>query len=256
MRRPLVAGNWKMNGGLEQAAQLLCQIKAGAQSEGVQLAVFPPFPYLAQTQDLLKDSDIAWGAQTMSQYAGGAYTGEVSPAMLIDFGCSMVILGHSERRQLFAETSTAVAAKAAAAVAANLTPIICLGETLEQRQSEQTMAVILQQLQPVLDKVGKEYTVSQLVIAYEPVWAIGTGMTATPEQAQEVQQFIRMKFAQADQAGADSLKILYGGSVKPDNARELFEMPDIDGALVGGASLQAEQFLAISEAAEEIACNS
>jgi triosephosphate isomerase len=207
------------------------------------MAVCVPFPYLGQAQAALTGTAVTWGAQNVSEHRGGAYTGEVAATMLADFGCRYAIVGHSERRQLYAETDAAVAAKALSALAAGITPIVCVGETLAQRESGATEGVVLSQLAAVLDAVGHE--AAMLVVAYEPVWAIGTGRTASPEQAQSVHATLRAALAAA---GAADIALLYGGSVKSDNASALFAMPDIDGGLIGGASLQAKEFLAIARA--------
>ena len=244
-RKRLVMGNWKMHGSLAANAALLDGLAAGAARAGdTQLAVCAPFPYLAQLRDALTGTPISWGAQDVSVHTHGAYTGEVAPAMLADFGCTWALCGHSERRALHGETSTQVAAKAASALAAGLTPVVCVGETLDDRDAGQVECVIGDQLEPVL-ALGAD-ALARLVIAYEPVWAIGTGRTATPEQAQAVHAFIRAALAQA---GAAQVRILYGGSVKAANAATLFAQPDIDGALVGGASLVADEFLNIAAAA-------
>jgi triosephosphate isomerase len=244
-RNRLVMGNWKMHGTLAANAALLDGLLAGAARAGeTQLAVCAPFPYLAQTRDALANSPISWGAQDVSVHTQGAYTGEVAPAMLADFGCTWVLCGHSERRALHGESSALVAAKAASALAAGLTPVVCVGETLSDRDAGQVDCVIGDQLDPVL-ALGAE-SLARMVIAYEPVWAIGTGRTATPEQAQAVHAFIRTALTQS---GAGQVRILYGGSVKAANAASLFAQPDIDGALVGGASLVADEFLNIAAAA-------
>jgi triosephosphate isomerase len=249
MRRKLVAGNWKMHGGLARNRDLLQSlVQAIGKGGSADCAVCVPFPYLAQTQELLKSTAIAWGAQTVSEHAQGAYTGEVSAAMLVDFGCRYVLVGHSERRSLYGESNETVAAKFAAAVQAGLTPVLCLGETLEQREGGITEQVIAAQLDAVLQTAGMS-GFANAVIAYEPVWAIGTGRTATPQQAQDVHAFIRERLAKSDAILAQRLQILYGGSVKPQNAAELFGMADIDGGLIGGASLVAQDFLAICQAA-------
>jgi triosephosphate isomerase len=249
MRRKLVAGNWKMHGGLVRNRDLLDSLVQAVGKDGsADCAVCVPFPYLAQTQDLLKGTAIAWGAQTLSEHAQGAYTGEVSAAMLADFGCRFVLVGHSERRSLYGEGNETVAAKFVAAVQRGLTPILCLGETLEQREANVTEQVIAAQLEAVTQAVGMN-GFANAVIAYEPVWAIGTGRTATPQQAQDVHAFIRQRMAHGDADLAQRLRILYGGSVKPQNAAELFGMEDIDGGLIGGASLVAQDFLAICQAA-------
>ena len=239
-----------MNGSLAANQALLTGLRnaVDAAGEGGQyaqctIAVCPPTPYLAQVQQSLQGSGISWGAQDLSMQASGAYTGEVSAAMLNDFACRWVIVGHSERRAYHGETNDLVAQKAQTALAANITPVVCVGESLQERESEQTLRIIEEQLAPVL-ALGQEQ-VAKMVIAYEPVWAIGTGLTATPEQAQEVHAFIR---GLLQNVGAPQVQILYGGSVKANNAASLFAMPDINGALVGGAALQAEEFLAIAAA--------
>jgi triosephosphate isomerase (TIM) len=250
MRQMIVAGNWKMHGNRDSIAQLLSSIKQGVhKTPGVKLIVFPPYVYLAQVAESLKQSAIAWGAQNISINPQGAYTGEISAPMLCDFGCAYVIIGHSERRQLFGENSTLVAQKLAIARQFGLTPILCVGETQEQRQQQKTVPVITEQMQAVLNQEGGIKLFREAVIAYEPIWAIGTGLTATPEQAQAVHLAIRQFLAQHDKSLAQQLPILYGGSVQPTNAAKLFAMPDIDGALVGGASLQGEAFLQIAQAA-------
>jgi triosephosphate isomerase len=245
MRARLVAGNWKMHGSLRANAGLLDALKAGLRnSDGVMVAVCAPFPYLGQLSSALAGSAIAWGAQNVSEHDSGAYTGEVSGAMLVEFGCRYAIVGHSERRALYGEDDARVAAKFVAARRAGLTPILCVGETLEQRERGETESVVGRQL----DAVGAA-ALSGAVLAYEPVWAIGTGRNAAPQQAQEVHAFLRARVAARDKALADGLTILYGGSVKPGNAKELFAMPDIDGGLIGGASLSAPDFIAICAAA-------
>lgn len=250
MRRKLVAGNWKMHGGLAQNQTLLKGILPGVSGlRTVDCAVCVPFPYLAQVQALLRDTAISLGAQNLSRYPGGAHTGEVSASMLRDFGCRYVIVGHSERRQICGEDNLAVAEKFRIAVDSGLTPIFCVGETLEQRDQGVTESVVAEQLDAVTGLVGAE-TLGKAVVAYEPVWAIGTGKTATPEQAQEVHAFIRCRIRALDGGVAESQQILYGGSVKGGNARELFAMPDIDGGLIGAASLKADEFVAICRAAE------
>jgi len=250
MRRPLVAGNWKMNGSLASTRELLEGIKQGINDvgEAVECAVFPPFVYLAEVERLLTGTRIAWGAQNVSEQSPGAYTGEVATAMLLDFHCQYAIVGHSERRTLYGETDVIVARKFAAARKAGLTPVLCIGELLEEREQGITETVINRQLDAVLALEGSE-GIKDSVIAYEPVWAIGTGKTATPDQAQEVHAFIRAKLAEQDATVAAEVRILYGGSVKGSNAAELFAMPDIDGGLVGGASLKADEFLTIAKGA-------
>lgn len=238
-----------MHGSLAANAALLGGVKDGLQSlAGVDVAVCVPFPYLAQAQSLLAGSAVGWGAQNVSEHAQGAYTGEVSVAMLADFGCRYVIVGHSERRALYGETDALVAAKTAWTLAGHLTPIVCVGETLDERESGATLEVVARQLGAVLDKVGVA-AFAKLVVAYEPVWAIGTGRTATPGQAQEVHAAIRAQVAAKDAGVASQLKILYGGSVKAGNAAEIFSQADVDGGLIGGASLVAAEFLAICAAA-------
>ncbi len=240
-----------MHGGLAPNRLLLEALVAGmAGVSGVDATVCVPFPYLAQAQSLLAGTKLAWGAQSVSEHAQGAYTGEVSVVMLRDFSCRHVIVGHSERRAIFGETDVIVAEKFAAALAGDLCPILCVGETLAQREAGQTMAVVATQLDAVLRRVGVA-AFAHAVVAYEPVWAIGTGLTASPGQAQEVHAAIRAQLASADGLVAAGVQILYGGSVKPQNASELFSMDDIDGGLIGGASLVADDFLAICRAASQ-----
>ena len=249
MRKALVAGNWKMNGDEVANAALVDAIVTGIPEGGrVDLLVCPPFPYLSSVAGQLAGSKLMLGAQTVSEHAGGAFTGEVSAAMLMELGCCYVIVGHSERRALFAETNETVAKKFAAALAAGLTPILCVGETLDDREAGRTETVIDEQLQAVLAQSGVE-GIQRAVIAYEPVWAIGTGKTATPDQAEDVHRYIRRRIAVHDAGVAAGVQILYGGSVKGDNAQALFRMPDIDGGLIGGAALKAEDFLSIAGAA-------
>lgn len=249
MRKKIVAGNWKMHGSRVAANALFKGIKEGADlCPSVSIIVFPPFVHLQLAESQLVDSKVAWGGQNLYLGESGAFTGEVSGLMLVDYGCQYVLVGHSERRQLFHEDSPLVAKKFQAAMAAGLQPIICVGETEQQKAAGQTEAVIAEQLQAVLHLVGVG-VFKQAVIAYEPVWAIGTGLTATPEQAQAVHHYIRHLFREYSLDVADTVRILYGGSVKADNAAELFAMPDIDGGLVGGASLDAKNFLAICQAA-------
>lgn len=240
-RRRLVIGNWKMHGTLATNEVLLQALRAQAgRCAQADVAVCVPFPYLAQVEHLLQGSPVSWGAQDISIHAQGAYTGEVSGAMLTDFSCRWVLAGHSERRAYHGETSQQVASKASAALASGITPVVCVGETLQQQEAGETEAVIAEQLQPVLALGSGQ--LAGVVIAYEPVWAIGTGKTATPEQAQAVHAFIRSLL---QKAGVPQVRVLYGGSVKAANAASLFAMPDIDGALVGGAALVAEEFLNI-----------
>ena len=250
MRSKLVAGNWKMHGGIVQNRGLLDMVVTGtAGLRGANCAVCVPYPYLSQVQSLLQHTHIFWGAQNVSQYDKGAYTGEVSAAMLADFSCRYVIVGHSERRALYGEDSRTVALKFRAAQSAGLTPILCVGETLEQREATVTEQVVAEQLDAVIELLGVD-ALAKSVLAYEPVWAIGTGKTATPQQAQDVHAFIRNRVATRDVAIATELQILYGGSVKANNAAELFTMPDIDGGLIGGASLVADEFITICRAAQ------
>ncbi len=244
MRGKLIVGNWKMNGGLATNSALLVALLAGwAAPAGRKMGVCVPFPYLGQARDALQGSAIAWGAQDVSAHVAGAYTGEVSAGMLAEFGCGLVLVGHSERRQLHGETDAMVAAKAVAALNGGLTPVVCLGETLAERDAGQTLDVVGRQFDAVAAKLGARLTL--VALAYEPVWAIGTGRTATPAEAQAVHGFLRQRLSAA---GAEGVKVLYGGSVKAANAAELFAMPDIDGGLVGGASLDANEFLAIAAA--------
>lgn len=245
MRTRLVMGNWKMNGSLGQNQALLSSMNRllsdkASLYQNCQIAVCPSFPYLAQAQQLLAESGVSLGAQDLSTAESGAYTGEVSALMLKDFGCQWVIVGHSERRLYHSESSDLVAKKALAAIEHGLVPVVCVGETLQDREAGRTLKVIEEQLLPILPLATRS-----IVVAYEPVWAIGTGLTATPEQAQEVHAFIRSRLASV---GAEQVQILYGGSVKANNAASLFAMPDIDGALVGGAALNAEEFLQIAAA--------
>ncbi len=251
MRRNFVAGNWKMNGSIADNQTLLTQLAKGlkdSQSENLEVAVFAPAPYLFQCKSLLAASPINWGGQDMSQHFAGAFTGEVSAKMLQEFGCKYVVVGHSERRELFAEDNAQVAEKFSQAIASNIVPILCVGESLQQREAGIAADVISEQIQAVLNVVGVN-GFSKSVIAYEPVWAIGTGKTASPEQAQEMHAAIRMQLAKEDINIADNMQILYGGSVKPGNAVDIFAKPDVDGALVGGASLNANDFIQICKAA-------
>lgn len=249
MRQALIAGNWKMNGSRAGTRELLDGIKAGiADVKSAELAVCAPFPYLADVESLLSGSNISWGAQNLSVEEKGAFTGETSASMLLDFSCKYVIVGHSERRSLYGEDDALVAKKYAAARKAGLKPILCVGETLEEREQNITEDVVARQLNALIDLEGAA-ALTDGVIAYEPVWAIGTGKTASPEQAQDVHAFIRGIVAKTDAAVADKVQILYGGSMNPGNAAELLAKPDIDGGLIGGASLKAADFLAIGKAA-------
>lgn len=250
MRRKLVAGNWKMHGSLAQNEALLGALIGGmADLAGADCAVCVPYPYLHQAQQQLSGTRVQWGAQDAHQLDKGAYTGEVSAFMLKEFGCRYVIVGHSERRAIYGESSTLVAEKFAAVQKAGMLPILCVGETLGQRESGTTEGVVAEQLDAVMNALGVQ-SLRDAVVAYEPVWAIGTGKTATPEQAQAVHAFIRKRVAAADPQVAQGLRILYGGSVKANIAAELFARDDIDGGLIGGASLIAEEFLAICKAAQ------
>ena len=234
-----------MHGSKTMVRSLLEGLLAGSSAEGnADLAVFPSFPYLSLTESILSGSHIAWGGQTLNPNAQGAHTGETSGGMLTDMGCRYVLVGHSERRAIYAESDEDVALRFKAALDAGLEPVLCVGETLEEREQNQTEAVVARQLDAVINAVGID-AFSRAVVAYEPVWAIGTGLTATPEQAQSVHAFIRDKISALNVIIADQLRILYGGSVKGSNAAELFAQSDIDGGLVGGASLTAEDFLAI-----------
>jgi triosephosphate isomerase len=249
MRSKLVAGNWKMNGNLASNQALLKSlIPLLAPVSGARCAVCVPYPYLAQTEHILRGQGISWGAQDVCQFEHGAYTGGVSAGMVADFGCRYVIVGHSERRALFGDTDAVVAQKFAAVLKAGLTPIFCVGETLAERESGVMEKVIARQVDAVIALSGAP-ALERAVVAYEPVWAIGTGKTATPDEAQAVHAFIRGRVAEQDIRVADALPILYGGSVKAANAAQLFAMPDIDGGLIGGASLVAEEFAAICKAA-------
>lgn len=246
MKKKLVVGNWKMNGSLVSNQALFNALLAGVPT-GVECAVCVPFPYLAQAADHLKASDVTYGAQNVSAFAQGAYTGEVSAAMLAEFACRYVIVGHSERRSLFGESSEMVARKAAVVLGAGMVPIVCVGETLDERESGEVEAVLGRQLD-ALDATLDRAMLSRIVIAYEPVWAIGTGRSASPEQVQAVLAFIRGWLASRMEDVA-AVSILYGGSVKCGTALELFALPDADGGLIGGASLVAEEFLTICRAA-------
>lgn len=246
MRNRLVVANWKMNGSLEANAEWAKAFFSLGDS-GCDTAVCAPHAYLLQMAALLKDSAVALGAEDVSEYAVGAYTGEVSASMLSDVGCRYVIVGHSERRALFGDTDERVALKTKAALAAGLNPIVCVGETLKERESSQTLRVVAGQMAAVIREVGAE-NFARCTLAYEPVWAIGTGKSATPEIAQQVHAALRTELALHSADLAQKVRILYGGSVKPNNAAALFAMPDIDGGLIGGAALKAEDFHAICSA--------
>jgi triosephosphate isomerase len=249
MRRPMVAGNWKMNGSRVGNTSLLAELELRIKPQWpIDVAVFPPFVYLAEAAAALAGGAIAVGAQDVCAEPGGAFTGEVSAPMLRDIGMSLVLVGHSERRHWYHEDDALVARKFAAALSCGLTPVLCVGETLEEREAEKTEAVVARQLDAVIALIGVE-KLGVGVVAYEPVWAIGTGRTATPEQAQAVHAFIRHRVKAQNANIADRLRLLYGGSVKAGNAAELFAMPDVDGGLVGGASLNADEFYEICAAA-------
>jgi triosephosphate isomerase len=248
MRRKLVVGNWKMYGRLSANKALLTGVLAGVSDfRNVDSAVCVPFPYLFQVQSLLQGSNVAWGAQNLSNHDEGAYTGEVAAGMLQEFACKYVIIGHSERRGIYHESDELVALKFDAALKAGLKPILCVGETLQEREANVTEEVVARQLDAIISRAGVN-ALQKAVVAYEPVWAIGTGKTASPEQAQAVHAFIRQRVAKLDAQIAQGLCILYGGSVKAANAKELFGMADIAGGLIGGASLVAEDFMAICRA--------
>jgi triosephosphate isomerase len=250
MRQPLVAGNWKMNGSVESVRELLSGLKAGiGDIAKCEVAVCPPYVFIPMTQAELSGTSIPWGSQNLSTEQSGAFTGEISGSMLTDFGCTYAIVGHSERRTLYGEDDGLVASKYAVARAAGLKPILCVGETLEEREKGITEEVVARQLDALIDLEGVA-ALADGVVAYEPVWAIGTGVTATPEQAQDVHAFIRNRVAQHDSDVAANLRILYGGSMKPGNAPELMAKADIDGGLIGGAALKAEDFFGICKAAD------
>ena len=247
MRQRLAVGNWKMHGSFPENQALLEKVAVAAENLSRAIAaVCVPFPYLAQAQSVLAGSKAAWGAQNVSEHASGAFTGEVAATMVAEFGSRVAIVGHSERRMLYGETDAAVANKAAAVLAAGLTPIVCVGETLAEREASATDAVVLRQLDAVVAVLGKN--LAQAVVAYEPVWAIGTGRTATPQQAEAVHELLRRRLRTAVGEAAEEMLLLYGGSVKADNAKTLFACANIDGGLVGGASLKADEFLAIARA--------
>ncbi len=245
MRTKLIAGNWKMNGSLQSVVDLVDGIKAGDAGQA-ELAVCPPAVFLMKVGGMLDGSNIALGAQNVCDHESGAFTGEVSAAMLVECGCRYAIVGHSERRSLYGESDELVAARFKMAHGSGLLPILCVGETLDEREQGITEQVVARQLDAVVDSSGIA-AFESAVVAYEPVWAIGTGRVATPEQAQAVHAFIRARLAAVDGAIAERLRILYGGSMKPSNAGELLSQPDIDGGLIGGASLQAEDFLGIAQ---------
>ena len=244
MRQSLIMGNWKMNGSRESAKSLATAIMAGLKEGDKGIAVCAPYVYLADLQTLTADSSLAVGSQNVADQESGAYTGEISSSMLKELGCEYALVGHSERRSYYGDTDESVATRFCEAQKNGVIPVLCIGETLAERESGETFNVVNTQLDAVIEKAGIE-ALKDAVIAYEPVWAIGTGVTASDEQAQEVHKAIRARIAAKDQAIADNMQILYGGSMKPANAKDLLAMPDIDGGLIGGASLDAESFLAI-----------
>ena len=251
MRRKLVVGNWKMHGSLAQSTALLQEVVAATTefSDELEISICPSYIHLGLAKELLQNTPLLLGAQDLNSEPEGPQTGEVSASMLADFGASYVIVGHSERREIFQESDQLVAVKIAAAQATGLTPILCIGESLEQRQQGLTEEIVIAQLSAVIDQVGIQ-AFNRAVIAYEPIWAIGTGQTASPTQAQGVHWILRDHLAAQDAAVAGSIRIIYGGSVKADNAKALFLQADIDGGLVGGASLKAEEFISICKSAD------
>ena len=247
MRQPLVAGNWKMNGSSQSIRELLDSVVSGLESKA-EVLVCPPAIYVQQVREMLGSTSVKWGLQNVSDKTSGAFTGETSPLMAKDLGCEYAIIGHSERRSIYGESDQDVAAKFCALVDHGVVPILCVGESLEEREAGDTMKVVAEQIERVLQKAGSE-RLHDFVIAYEPVWAIGTGLTATPEQAQEVHADIRKLLSRVGEEVAQKTRILYGGSMKAANAAELMAQPDVDGGLIGGASLVAEDFKAICHAA-------
>jgi triosephosphate isomerase len=249
MRKNFIIGNWKMHGSRLSVRELLTSLKTSSvnnqTSQLVKMVVCPPYVFLDQTQALLQDSQLAWAAQNMAAEKEGAYTGEISALMLLEFACQFVLLGHSERRSLYGETDELIAKKFKLATELAITPILCIGETHEQHQAKQTKFVLQRQIEVIIN-LG-ETVLRQGVLAYEPIWAIGTGLSASPEQVQDVHHFLRKQVACRYPDLAQKLPILYGGSVKSSNAKDLFQMPDIDGGLIGGASLNANEFLKIYE---------
>ena len=243
-RKQLVVGNWKMNGSLSDNEALLVGLSAADDLSGLDVSVCVPYLYLAQTREHLAAGNISWGGQNVSEHDAGAYTGEISGSMLADFEVSFGLVGHSERRSFYADANELVGVKARKLLNVGITPIVCVGETFKQREAEETFGIISAQLEAVIERIGLE-NLGRIVLAYEPVWAIGTGLTASPEQAQEVHEYLREQVALLDEAAASSLRILYGGSVKPDNAEKLFRQADVDGGLIGGASLNLIDFLTI-----------
>lgn len=248
MRKPVIVGNWKMNGARSATSDLLSTLSASiAEIPDIEMIVFPPYVFLEQVQRELAGGEIAWGAQNVYEREDGAFTGETSTSMLKEFGCSYVIVGHSERRHIMGETNEQVAQKFVLAGKNGIKPILCVGETQKEREDGKTLDIINQQLSPILNDQDAKQILNEAIIAYEPVWAIGTGLTATPEQAQEVHQYIRQVLSNINKNLAENVRIIYGGSVKQNNARALFSMPDIDGGLIGGASLNAKEFLEIAK---------
>jgi len=247
MRRTIVAGNWKMNASKESVNKLILGILSGMSEVGSEVLVCAPFPYLSQVEELIADSQVKLGAQNLNTNSSGAFTGEVSANMIKDFGARHVIVGHSERRSLYGETSSLVAEKVKAALENDLTPLLCVGESLEQREAGETETVVAEQINAVIGLVGIR-AFRNIIIAYEPVWAIGTGKTASPRQAQEVHLFIRSLLGESNESIAQNTPILYGGSMNSGNANELIACADIDGGLIGGAALKAEDFLQICKA--------
>jgi len=250
MRQPLVAGNWKMNGTLDKVRLLVEEIAEGlaASNSDSESVVCPPFVYLAAVAEAIRGTRLSLGAQNVSEHEAGAYTGEIGVGMLVEFGCRYALVGHSERRALYAESDAMAAAKFQRLLGTDVTPVLCVGETLEEREAGETEAVIARQIDTVIERVDG-VNLSKGVVAYEPVWAIGTGRTASPEQANEVHAFIRKRVSEHDSEGAAGMRILYGGSVKSSNCEAIFQMSDIDGGLIGGASLKAGEFLEICQAA-------
>ena len=242
MKLPILAGNWKMNGSTESVKALLSKLAQSAIEPSIKMVVFPPFPFLPQTEQILRETSIGWGAQDMCAEDDGAFTGEVSATMLLDFGCQFVIVGHSERRHIYGESDELVARKCEKALRCGLTPILCVGETQAERQQGLTEAVVARQLYSALDRIGVA-DFDKIVVAYEPVWAIGTGLTASPDEAEAVHAFLKHKISEKDAIVGKKMQVLYGGSLKAANANELFAMPNIDGGLVGGASLNGDEFL-------------
>ncbi len=244
MRQSLIMGNWKMNGSRAESQALAKAIVDGLNAGDQGIAVCVPFVYLSDVRSIIESTPLALGAQNVADHEKGAYTGEISASMLKDCGCTYALVGHSERRTYYGDTDESVAARFCQAQKQGVVPVLCIGETLEEREQDKTFAVIDQQLTAVIEAAGID-ALANSVIAYEPVWAIGTGKTATAEQAQEVHQYIRAGLAKLNQSVADKIQILYGGSMKPENAKELLSMEDIDGGLIGGASLDADSFLSI-----------